>query len=173
MRKMLAAGVMSVAATAAVAFEDFGDAAAGRWYYVQDGVMGGLSQGTASLGDGVLRMRGSVSTANNGGFIQVRQRGFAPWATDASGLKVEAKGNGETYYIFLRTPDLNRFSWSFRATFEAGKDWQEIDLPFEAFKPSSPNMPQSFDPARVSSIGIVAYGREHEADVSVRSIALY
>lgn len=135
--------------------------------------MGGVSQGRAGLDEGAMRMVGQVSTANNGGFIQVRQRGFAPWPAQAQGLRLEAKGNGERYYVFLRTPDARFVSWSYRATFETTDEWARIDIPFSAFQPSSGSMPPSFAPDAVTSIGIVAYGRDHTADVSVRSIALY
>lgn len=162
-----------MAASAALGFEDFGQDATGRWYYVQDGVMGGVSQGRAGLDDGALRMVGTVSTANNGGFIQVRQQISQAWPADAQGLRLVTKGNGERYYIFLRTPELNRYGWSYRAAFVAGADWGVVELPFSDFAASSSAMPQSFTPDRVVSIGIVAYGRDHDADLSVSSVALY
>jgi len=57
--------------------DDFSDGAENRWRYTSDQVMGGVSEGGASLGaeDGITfaQLRGMVSTANNGGFIQIRQ----------------------------------------------------------------------------------------------------
>jgi len=44
----------------------------GQWVYLADRVMGGISEGTAQFEDQVIRLSGEVSTANNGGFIQVR-----------------------------------------------------------------------------------------------------
>ena len=48
----------------------------GQWAYLADTVMGGISEGTAQFEDQgtsqVIRLSGEVSTANNGGFIQVR-----------------------------------------------------------------------------------------------------
>ena len=48
----------------------------GQWVYLADTVMGGISEGTAQFEDQgtsqVIRLSGEVSTANNGGFIQVR-----------------------------------------------------------------------------------------------------
>ncbi len=154
-------------------FETFDASAAARWDYVQDGVMGGVSSGHAVLADGVLRLMGTVSTENNGGFIQARQRGFAPWPADATGLEIDVRGNGETYFVFLKTPDLGRVTWSFRATFDAGQEWKTVRLPFAAFERSRPEMPKEFRPGEVNSIGFVAFGRDHAADLSIRSIALY
>ena len=48
----------------------------GQWSYFADTVMGGVSVGTAEFksngSDKTIRLTGEVSTANNGGFIQVR-----------------------------------------------------------------------------------------------------
>ena len=47
----------------------------GQWSYLADTVMGGVSEGSAEFGnsglDKTIRLTGEVSTANNGGFIQV------------------------------------------------------------------------------------------------------
>lgn len=52
---------------------DFGTETAGsEWMIVNDGVMGGLSQGDAELRDNSLYFYGKVSLENNGGFASVR-----------------------------------------------------------------------------------------------------
>ncbi|GAB5518905.1 MAG: CIA30 family protein [Rhodothermales bacterium] len=52
---------------------DFGQDKAGQdWRIVNDGVMGGLSQGNAVLADDALYFAGRVSLENNGGFSSVR-----------------------------------------------------------------------------------------------------
>ena len=47
-----------------------------KWSFVTDGVMGGLSQGSAKVdkinGTDCYKMTGNVTTENNGGFIQIR-----------------------------------------------------------------------------------------------------
>ena len=47
------------------------------WSFFTDGVMGGLSQGTAIITSDndmpCYKMTGKVTTENNGGFIQIRQ----------------------------------------------------------------------------------------------------
>ena len=158
-------------------FDDFSGDAGARWDYVADSVMGGVSTGSAEIrgtgSDAVLTLRGTISTDNNGGFIQVRQRFSDTWPDTATGLNLRVKGNGETYYVFLKTPGLSRVWYSYRATFVASDLWQTINLPFSDFTASHDAMPQSFAPAQVNSIAIVAYGAEYEADISVDRITLY
>ena len=73
----------------------------GQWSYFADTVMGGVSNGTAifeSHGvDKAIRLTGEVSTANNGGFIQVRSSG--PWELEEgmTGIRLRVRGNGEQY----------------------------------------------------------------------------
>lgn len=52
---------------------DFGKNQAGNdWYIVNDGVMGGLSQGYVEFTDEYLRFSGDISLENNGGFTSFR-----------------------------------------------------------------------------------------------------
>jgi len=158
-------------------FDDFSGDAGKRWDYVADGVMGGVSQGQAEIcgsgPDAVLRLTGTVSTANNGGFLQVRQRFSTAWPEDDCGLELRVRGNGETYYVFLKTPGLSRVWYSYRARFTASEQWQTIRLPFSEFRASHNAMPHSFAPDAVNSIAIAAYGADYDADVSVQKVSLY
>ena len=57
--------------------DDFTDNPERGWQYYTDQVMGRVSEGTASVrldSEGpYIRLEGLVSTANNGGFIQIRR----------------------------------------------------------------------------------------------------
>ena len=59
--------------------DDFSDNPERRWQFYTDQVMGGVSDGRASVrldSEGpYVRLEGLVSTANNGGFIQIRRCG--------------------------------------------------------------------------------------------------
>jgi hypothetical protein len=177
---LLAAAVWTfllvTSAAAEETFEDFADPeASARWGYVADGVMGGVSQGGAEMlpGDGgAVHLAGRVSTENDGGFIQVRRRLAEPLPDDLRALVVEARGNGERYYVFLRPRDAARVFHSYRASFVAGPRWEAHRLPLEAFGPSHEGMAPGIAPSRVAGIGLVAYGRDHDADLTVRRIAL-
>ena len=99
---------------------------AAYWRFVTDGVMGGVSKGGLRFGrdpDGTAfaRMTGDVSTANNGGFIQFRAgisfARLADGGAGLSGMRIRARGNGETYFIHIRT-SADRRPWHyFAATF--------------------------------------------------------
>ena len=164
-------------AMAETVIEDFSGDTGARWDYVADRVMGGVSSGRAEfIGTGsevILRLSGHVSTDNNGGFIQVRHRFSEPWPDNVEGLELHVRGNGQTYFVFLKIPGLSRVWYSYRAPFVAGDGWQKVKLPFATFAASHADMPHSFDPSQVNSIAIVAYGADYTADISVRSISLY
>lgn len=158
-------------------FEDFSGSAKSRWDFVTDGVMGGVSTGRmdfVACGTSIaLRLQGSVSTENNGGFIQARRRFSEVWPSDAQGMRLGVRGNEARYFVFLKTPHLSRIWHSYRAQFIAGTDWHDVDLPFGIFAPSHIGMPAKVSVPDVNSIAIVAYGADHDADVLVRSIRLY
>ena len=79
------------------------------WQYVSDRVMGGVSDGQVDLEkEGEMyyaRLTGNVSTANNGGFIQLRAGvSFANSEKNGNnlqGVRLKVRGNGETYYIHI------------------------------------------------------------------------
>ena len=155
--------------------------AAAYWQYVSDGVMGGVSRGSLSFdsddGIGFARLTGDVSTANNGGFIQLRAgisfRALDDDGASLTGIRVRARGNGEPYFIHLRTTD-NRRPWHYyAASFTATDDWQDTALDFDSFRHSAGMAPDRPQPQDIVSIGIVAYGRDHRADLSVAEISFY
>ena len=158
-------------------FEDFTSGATERWDYVADRVMGGVSSGEAQIvRDGAysaVHLTGTVSTDNNGGFIQVRHRFAGGWGKDTRGLRISAKGNDQIFYVFLRTKGLSRVWYSYRFAFEVSSEWAEFEMDFDQFKPSHEGMPKTFTPDIIQSIGFVAYGRNHEADLTVRQIEIY
>ena len=150
------------------------------WQYVSDRVMGGVSDGQVDLEqDGEIyyaRLTGNVSTANNGGFIQLRTGvSFANSEKNGNnlqGVRLNVRGNGETYYIHIRTNE----NWSpsdyYSATFKADSEWQMIDLPFNKFERKwSTN--STLDAKNIRSFGIVAYGKDYVSDVSVSTIEFY
>lgn len=143
------------------------------WSYLADTVMGGVSEGRARVEDGVVRLTGTVSTANRGGFIQVRSTLATPLPAGTEGLVLRVRGNGERYFIHLRTR-ATRLPWQYyQASFETTADWQEVRLPLAAFNPSGRLLLGRIDPTKIRSIGLVAYGRDHAADVSLAALGSY
>lgn len=151
----------------ATEIEDFSGAAAQRWDFFSDRVMGGVSTGQAAFPDGALRLTGTVSTANNGGFIQARLKLPERMPDNASAIVLRVKGNGDRYYMHLRTGG-TMLPWHYyQASFPTSSGWSVVRLPFEAFKPSTRMVRQTPAPGSVRSVAVVAYGHDHEADVSV------
>jgi hypothetical protein len=149
-----------------------------RWQLITDGVMGGVSQGHVAAetvaGRDAIRMRGRVSTENNGGFIQIALDLAVGAPFDAScfaGITLDILGNAERYGLHLRTSDVTRPQQSWRQEFLAAPDWQTVRLPFAAFVPHRIELPLA--PSRLRRIGLVAIGREFDADLSVARLALY
>ena len=149
------------------------------WQYISDQTMGGISNGQAVLdkdGDMIFaRLTGNVSTANNGGFIQIRTTfSFVDLINtnkNLKGVRLNTKGNGETYHIFIRTSENRSYSDFYSATFIANNNWEIVDLPFSKFKHRFSN--KSLDGNDIRSFGVVAYGRDFFSDVSVSKISFY
>ena len=145
------------------------------WRLISDRVMGGVSSGQLAPDHyrdrDCLRMRGSVSTENNGGFIQMshdlsRADRFLP--SDHEGICLIVAGNSQQYNIHLRSSEAV-YPWeSYRAGFTAADEWQEIHILFEQFKPHRTVVP--LDLKKLARIGLVAIGRDFEADLRVNSL---
>jgi len=150
------------------------------WQYVSDRVMGGVSDGKVTLEqDGEMyyaRLTGNVSTKNNGGFIQLRSgvsfKNSEKDGKNLQGVRLNVRGNGETYEIHITTNDRVYRGDYYLATFKADSDWKMIDLPFNKFKRKRSNNAK-LDAKNITRFGIVAYGREYVSDVSVSTIEFY
>ncbi len=176
--------IMIILSSKSIATEDLSfpfNADSGKyWQYVSDRVMGGLSDGQVSLEqDGELyyaRLTGNVSTRNNGGFIQLRSgvsfENSEKNGKDLQGVRLNVRGNGETYEIHITTNDRVYRGDYYSATFKADSDWTMIDLPFNKFKRKRSNN-SKLDAKNITRFAIVAYGREYVSDVSVSTIEFY
>ena len=147
------------------------------WRLVTDGVMGGVSRGTMTTeetgGRTCIALRGRVSTENNGGFIQVALdlEGAIRSAEGYDGIRLDIRGNGENYNVHLRTSDLWLPWQSFRASFDTVPRWSTVYLPFNAFRAYRTGAKLRVDSLR--RIGVVAIGRDFDADVCIGSVAFY
>jgi peptide methionine sulfoxide reductase msrA/msrB len=150
-----------------------------RWEFVSDRVMGGVSSGKMEFVNEderpCLHLTGSVSLANNGGFIQARtsfnSKGRSFDARRFTGVKLLAKGKGQSYAVHLRT-DQTSLPWQYyQAFFSTNGQWQEIKIPFTQFRPFS--LPGQINIRTLKSIAIVAIGSQFEADIFVDEIAFY
>ena len=120
---------------------------AGRWRSLNDGVMGGVS-------DGVMRMRmsdsgeshaafeGTVRLENNGGFSSVRTSfGSGIDLSQFSGVYLDVKPGDETsagkeYLLVVKDDEAMTTQVNFKAKFCTGKSlgaWERVEVPFAAF----------------------------------------
>ena len=150
-----------------------------RWVFFTDRVMGGVSSGRLKLvaekGDKVYKMTGDVSTANNGGFIQFRAdlRSLNLNENNYEGLRLLVRGNGEVYNIHIRT-GMTFMPWQYYSVeFKTSPNWNEVIIPFNAFKRSNFYQPRSFKSKDIATLVIVAYGRDYEADIDLAKIEFY
>jgi hypothetical protein len=148
-----------------------------RWRFFTDTVMGGVSSGTAAVitedGHPHVRMSGTVSTANRGGFIQMRMDLPAPPPEGTHGVRLMVRGNGERYFVHLRTTASGR-PWQFhQAGFDTGPAWAEVRLPFDAFEARGGLRDAAPRPETLTSLAVAAYGRDHDALVELREVGFY
>lgn len=174
---LVAGGLGGTAMAEGGMLEDFSGTGGTKWAFFTDQVMGGVSEGRARIeevdGERALRLTGTVSTENRGGFIQARLDLDAPLAPDAEGIVLRVRGDGQRYFVHLRTSG-TRLPWQYyQAPFETEADWTEVRLPWTAFEPSGRMLRDVPKPETLRSVALVAYGRDHEADVSLAEIGAY
>ena len=157
--------------------DDFTDIPQRRWEFISDQVMGGVSTGIVEYKSeqdiSYALIKGQVSTANNGGFIQIRTDIDQPETGTWSGLHIKARGNTQTYYLFLRTA-FTLLPWQYyQASFDVTEDWTVFQLPLNAFAPSSRWLPNQVQFKSIRSLGIVAFGRDYSAAVEVAEVGFF
>lgn len=132
-----------------------------EWMIVDDGVMGGLSQGRLSPSQaGTIIFSGTLSLENNGGFSSFRSADVALDLSPDLGLVLRVKGDGRTYQVRLATDARYRgMEVSFSAEFSTTKgEWIEVKVPFANFKASFRGIElpdQKFDPSKIRRLGIL------------------
>jgi hypothetical protein len=144
------------------------------WRFFTDTVMGGVSTGQLSFvsedGRTHARMTGRVSTANRGGFIQMRLNLDSPPPAGTAGIRLIARGNDQRYFVHLRTSG-TVLPWQFyQAGFDVTRSWAELRLPFADFRASGGLLRATPRSETVTSVAIAAYGRDHVAEIEVREI---
>ena len=134
------AGQVRAPAPGCTRLEDF-DADLASWFVVNDGVMGGRSDGRAEIGDSLLAFSGTVVTAG-GGFTSVRLRldGGELDGSDRVVLRVRSddRGYGLTYEDDEGVEG-RRVSHRAELTIGGSTDddgFRLVELPHDALRPS-------------------------------------
>jgi len=130
------------------------------WQTVNDGVMGGVSEGNVRMTkDKTLEFFGNLSLENNGGFASTRTRAGKLDLSQYDALVFKVRGDGRTYYFNIHVPT-QQIAFSYRAKFTTEKDkWQEIRIPLKDFKATSFGEEVSdaapLDPKNIRAIGFL------------------
>ncbi|MFD2561393.1 CIA30 family protein [Aquimarina rubra] len=106
-----------------------------NWNVVDDGVMGGLSQGNFEINnEGNAVFSGTVSLENNGGFSSVRYRFDTKNVKGYTKVLVRLRGDKKKYQFRTKTNANDRFSYI--ANFETTGDWQTIEISLSEMYPA-------------------------------------
>ncbi|MFN7224748.1 MAG: CIA30 family protein [Paracoccaceae bacterium] len=159
------------------AIEDFAMQPETRWRFFTDQVMGGVSTGGVAFlqenAQPFARMTGRVSTANRGGFIQMRLDLTTPPPVGTTGVRLIVRGNSQRYFVHLRTGG-TMLPWQYyQAGFEVVENWTEVRLPLDAFTASGALLRGVPRPGSLKSVAVVAYGRDHDARIDVQEVGFY
>ena len=122
-----------------IPFFDFtGADSAKEWQTVNDGVMGGVSEGKFKITDKkTMEFFGTLSLANNGGFASVRSKAKKLNLEKGDTLVAKVKGDGREYSLNLYV-NKPLIAFSCRATVQTKQDdWIKVKLPLDKFDATS------------------------------------
>ncbi len=146
-----------------------------QWIFITDNVMGGVSSGKVNFKKYdnyfVAHLSGNVSTENNGGFIQIRRNLKEINLDGANFIKIIAKGNNQKYFVHIRTTR-TVLPWQYyQSSFDVSKNFEEFILPIRGFKKSGFLMSKNVKSNEIISIGLVAFGRDHAAELYIKEVS--
>ena len=133
--------------------------AAQQWQSVNDGVMGGRSDGSMKITDNkTMEFIGTLSLENNGGFASVRTRPSKLGLKKNDTLVARVRGDGREYTFNLYTQSRST-AFSYRTNFQTKKnEWVEVELPLDKFIATSFGQVvqnQPLDADAISGLGIL------------------
>lgn len=113
---------------------DFGkDKAGAEWIVINDGVMGGRSNGSMLLKENSFVFKGNISTANNGGFSTVRSRFGSFELSGFTKVLVRYKAQGHSFSMTLEDQKpFNTPYYKIEMPGETGK-WQTAEMKLAKF----------------------------------------
>ena len=146
------------------------------WFVVNDGVMGGGSNGVVDIGDSVMRFSGTVVT-NGGGFTSVRYRLDGEETAGTTRLSLRVRADDRVYGVTLEDEAaVGRRSVSHRADLDTtgatdDDGWTVATVDYAELRPSIFGQQVDaapFNPDAAREIGIIiADGRDGEFSLDV------
>jgi len=113
---------------------DFGTDQQQDWKITNDGVMGGLSEGTAEFTKGHLIFSGEVSLENNGGFSSFKSQFEEMDLSDYESVKIRLKTNGYQLAFTLEVDRRWYMPYFKHAISVTPNEWEVVEIPLTAFK---------------------------------------
>ena len=155
---------------------DFGSSMVEPWRSINDGVMGGLSEGEIAWKDTVMLWSGQTSLENNGGFASIR----GPWEHhDLRAMNraiIRCRGNGGPFKMTLETSQRWWMPYAY-TSFNPNDNWQDVVIDVEDFSWSQAqmgdlrNVAPSQELGDVLRIGLMKYdGTAQPFELEVASI---
>lgn len=162
--------------TAPVTLFTFDRADEAEWTVVNDGVMGGRSEGFVAVEQGTLRFSGTLVT-QGGGFTSVRARCVVD-LTDQRGIELRVRGSGRQFEVEL-DDGVRGYGRkvSRRAPFPTSAEWSLVRVPFSALRSTIFGRAVSAPPidvARIQGLGLyIIDGKDGPFRLEVDSVQSY
>ena len=127
-----------------------------NWKVVNDDVMGGISKASFELNnEGYAEFKGTVSTANNGGFASVRYRFKAKDIAENKSVTIRLRGDSKPYQFRVKSKATDYYSYI--TTFSTSGDWETIQINLKDLYPSFRGNKLSKDNFNDSSIEEISF----------------
>lgn len=130
-----------------------------NWQIINDGVMGGLSQGNAIFSENSVVFQGSLSLENNGGFASYRTAFAKIDLSSLQKVKIRCKGKGGKFTFMFETSS-RFYEPYFKYEFTPKDDWQIFECKLKDLKErvllnDTGNFITSQDLAKIIRFGII------------------
>ncbi|MCH2214060.1 MAG: CIA30 family protein [Flavobacteriales bacterium] len=103
---------------------NFNETDTNNWYIVNDGVMGGLSEGTIEYTKNTVLFSGELSLKNNGGFASFQGPRAEYDLSKYDKVTIRHRGYGGTFGLRFKTAEPYYMPY-FKVEFEPTKEWSE------------------------------------------------
>lgn len=136
------------------------------WYSVNDGVMGGRSEGEIEYNETALVFSGATSLENNGGFSSMRSD-YQKWNLDEyKGIRMKVKGTSDRKFSFTLAARKPWYMPSYKHDFKANdNEWTIIEMPISDFYQTRMGEPTGKDlevstVSTIEQMGIILYDKK-------------
>jgi NADH dehydrogenase [ubiquinone] 1 alpha subcomplex assembly factor 1 len=135
-----------------------------NWIVVNDGVMGGKSEGDFdATKDGTVLFKGDVSLKNNGGFTSVRKKFNTKDIKGSTKVLIKLKGDQKKYQFRVKNKSSERHAYKYE--FATSGNWEIITIPLDemipTFRGMRPNLP-NFQAQNLEEIGFLIANKKNE-----------